>query len=75
MKHSGGIMETPQQLLARIRHKLQTEPYPISLTKMEWAQILGICDEAADKTTNEDIRWEAVRKLEAKLLCNNPESK
>lgn len=67
-------METGQQMIERIRKKIETEPYPIiTFTKMDWAQIIGVCDEASDVIyENElereaDLRWGAVKRLKFEL--------
>ena len=52
-------------LIEKIRKKIETDPYPVTLTKMEWAQIIGLCLECKDKgiTDSSDIRFQAAVKL------------
>jgi hypothetical protein len=64
-------METGGQMIERVRKRFETEPFPVlTLTKMEWAQIIGMCIQCAEyqdisgtHTRKEDIRWAAVTKL------------
>lgn len=62
-------METAKEMLERIRKRMETEPFPVVLTKWQWAQVVGICNEAykAGATDDEDIRWASVLALKSAL--------
>ena len=54
-------METAAEMIERVKRRMETEPFAISLTKMQWAQILGILQ--AVEFATDDIRHEGVLKL------------
>lgn len=62
-------METGREMIERVRKRMETEPFPVVLTKWQWAQIVGVCNEAykTGATDDEDIRWGSVKQLKAQL--------
>ena len=56
------MSETAEQMIERIRNRMETDPYPVVLTKYQWAQIIGLAREG--KVDDKDIRLESLRALE-----------
>lgn len=62
--------ETGEQMIERIRAKLENEPFPIMrLTKMQWGMIIGLLCHAKDAglTDDDDVRWQTSLKLFAEV--------
>lgn len=62
-------METAKEMIERVRKRMEDEPFPVILTKWQWAQIVGVCNEAyrSGATDDNDIRWSSVIQLKAQL--------
>lgn len=59
------MTETMEETIERVNRRITTEPFAICLTKMQWAQILGMLQGIA--FAPDDIRTEAAGQLAAEI--------